>query len=88
MQEWHELLHKGKSYKIEIIRKNISRLNLKIKADSKVSISAPYLVSRHQIEAFLLSKASWIAANVAKMNAKIQVIKAEDFSLKTSKLPF
>gem|GEM_PF-1359488 len=88
MQEWHELLYKDKSYKIEIIRKNISRLNLKIKADSRVSISAPYLVSRHQIEAFLLSKASWIAVNVAKMNAKIQVIKAEDFSPENKQVTF
>ncbi len=55
-----ELLFIGE-FEVWLTRKNIKNVNLRIKPpDGRLEVSAPYSISRSQIERFLLEKSSWI----------------------------
>ena len=49
-----------KSYDIEIIRKNIKNMHLRVLPDGKISVSAPRFVSEKSIRAFISSHEAWI----------------------------
>ncbi len=43
-----------------LTRKPIKNINLRVKRDGSVAVSAPYHISRSHIDAFVISKQSWI----------------------------
>lgn len=45
---------------VEIVRKRIKNINLRVLQDGSVKISAPFFVSDRQIEMFIESKTDWI----------------------------
>lgn len=51
----------------ELTRKRVRNLNVRIRTDGSVAVSAPLRMPQREIEAFLHSKAGWIAQNRAKM---------------------
>lgn len=55
---------------VSLTRKNIKRINIRIKQDGSVNVSAPYLVSESHIADFVREKRCWIDKNVEKMKAK------------------
>ena len=60
-------------YNIEITRKNIKNMYLRVKStDGTVLISAPYGMKRSQIEQFVESKSAWIEEAIAKMKEREQ----------------
>ncbi len=58
-------------FTIELTRKKIKRLNLRIKEpDGRIVISAPYGMSDREIILFVQSHRNWIIRNVAKVQQK------------------
>ncbi len=45
---------------VEVTRKNIKNINLSVKADGRVNVSAPFCVSEKRITEFVASKLDWI----------------------------
>ncbi|MFU0826111.1 MAG: DUF45 domain-containing protein [Lachnoclostridium sp.] len=54
----------------EIVRKKVKNINLHIKADGRVYVSANKRVSKKYIEDFLLQKADWIEKNLKKIESQ------------------
>lgn len=46
---------------VQVIRKRVKNINLRVRRDGSVVVSAPRTVSLSQIEAFVSSRADWIA---------------------------
>ncbi len=58
-------------YNIEVTRKNIKNMYLRVKStDGTVQISAPYDVSRAEIERFVNSRADWIEDAVKRLRER------------------
>lgn len=57
-------------FEYSLQRKRIKNLNLRVRADASVCISAPLRMPQAQIEAFLQQKASWVLKTRQKMLAK------------------
>lgn len=58
-------------YNIEVTRKNIKNMYLRVKStDGTVQISAPYGVSRAEIERFVNSRADWIEDAVKRLRER------------------
>jgi predicted metal-dependent hydrolase len=58
--------------KVQVTRKNIKNLNLKISAaDGSVSVSAPLHVKPEKIQAFVRSKLDWITAHQQKISERL-----------------
>ncbi|MGI6213069.1 MAG: M48 family metallopeptidase [Christensenellales bacterium] len=76
------------SKNIKIIRKNITRINLKVKSDGSVILSCPYAVADAAIQSFLASKKAWLASALAKMAQKTPVIKADDLTFESEQITF
>ena len=55
---------------IEVTRKNIKRINMRIRRDGRVTISAPYLTPGREIVNFVASHSEWIESNRAKVMAR------------------
>ena len=55
---------------VELTRKKIKRINLRIKADGRVQMSAPLLTPEFEIVRFVRTKRDWIEKNVAKARAR------------------
>lgn len=57
--------------KIELQRKNIKRMNMRIKdPDGHIVISAPYLTTDFEVARFVRSKRSWIDRTVSRVRNK------------------
>ncbi len=54
----------------ELARKRVKNLNLRVRADATVAVSAPLRMPRREIERFLLEKAGWIEKNRAQMRQR------------------
>lgn len=52
--------------KIELILKNVKNINLSVKPDGSVSVSAPILMPKNKIIEFISSKADWIKRHQEK----------------------
>lgn len=48
---------------VEVTRKNVRNINLRIRRDGSVAASAPYRASEKSIRAFLNERAGWIASH-------------------------
>ena len=55
---------------VELTRKNIKRMNMRIKEDGRVVISAPYLTPQFEIEHFVRSKRGWIDKNIVRVQQR------------------
>ncbi|WP_172793519.1 M48 family metallopeptidase [Streptobacillus notomytis] len=51
----------------EVERKKVKNINLRIRSDLSIFISAPINIDKYYIEQFILSKKSWIDKNIAKI---------------------
>lgn len=58
----------------ELSRKRVKNINLRVRADGSVAVSAPLRCSQEQIRAFITSKEKWILAAQARAFAKPQDI--------------
>ncbi len=54
----------------QLTRKRVRNLNLRVRADASVAVSAPLRMPKREIEGFLLQKAGWIEKNRAAIQAK------------------
>ena len=55
---------------VEITRKHIKRLNMRIRHDGQVCISMPYLATMAEAENFVRAKRSWIERNIARLRER------------------
>ena len=55
---------------VEITRKHIKRLNMRIRHDGQVCISMPYLAAMGDAENFVRAKRPWIERNIARLREK------------------
>ncbi len=53
-----------------LTRKRVRNLNLRVRADGSVAVSAPPRMAKREIEAFLLAKAPWVHKQQAAMAAR------------------
>ncbi|CAM3130536.1 M48 family metallopeptidase [Streptobacillus ratti] len=51
----------------EVERKRVKNINLRIRSDLTIFISAPINIDKYYIEQFILSKKDWIDKNIAKI---------------------
>lgn len=87
-QEWHTISTGDKSFEIKIIRKSVSRFNLRVKSNGEIAISIPLSASRVAVESFLQEKANWISDAVAKIQQKKQVVTIDNFNIQDKMLTF
>ena len=66
---------------VETERKRVRNLNLRVRADGSVHVSAPMRVSEKEVRDFVLSKAEWIGARVAEAEKRASVSFAEGGAL-------
>ena len=66
---------------VETERKRVRNLNLRVRADGSVHVSAPMRVSEKEVRDFVLSKAEWIATRVAEAEKRASVSFAEGGAL-------
>ena len=64
-----QIVLNGKSVKYDLVRKKVKNINLRIKPDGKVTLSASPRVSEKVLEDFLRSKADFILKALAKYAA-------------------
>lgn len=57
-------------FEIELIRKKIKNIHLKINLEGKISLSCPKNTPEHYIQEFLESRLEWIRTSIKKMEAK------------------
>lgn len=67
-----EVEYKGQTIKYELTRKRVKNLNLRIKPDLTVSVSANTRVSLKYIDSFVLSKAEFILSAIEDFKSKSQ----------------
>lgn len=61
---------------VEIVRKKMKSVRLKVNRDGGVVLSAPHTVTDRWISRYIDSKAGWIRKNIARMSTRIQAIPA------------
>ena len=66
---------------VETERKRVRNLNLRVRADGSVHVSAPMRVSEKEVRDFVLSKAEWIATRVAEAEKRAVFSFAESGAL-------
>ncbi len=66
----HFLMHDGKNIAFNIVRKKVKNVNLRIRPDSTVVVSAPKSVPYESIEQLVSKKASWIIKNIEHFDEK------------------
>lgn len=62
--EKHSIIYGGKIIEFEVHRKNVKNINLNVRPDMTVVVSANEKVPLDYILGFVKSKASWIIKNV------------------------
>ena len=60
----------GREIAVEVERKRVRNINLRVRADGSVHVSAPSRVPMKRIEDFVLSRAAWIAKKTAAAEAR------------------
>ncbi len=89
----HFLTHDGINIKFTIIRKNVKNINLRVRPDSNVVVSAPKSVSCESIEQLVKDKASWIIKKIEHFdrkrsnNGRLEYITGEIFQYLGSSYP-
>lgn len=58
--EQHRVIYEGQAIPYQLHRKKVKNINLRIRPDQTVTVSAPGRVSFKSIESFVLEKAPWI----------------------------
>lgn len=71
----------------EVERKKVKNINLRIRSDLSVYISAPVNLDKYYIEQFIISKKDWIDKNIKKINEYSKNRVEEDYTDK-SKIKF
>ena len=56
----------------QLTRKPVKNLNLRVRADGTVAVSAPRWVSAGQADAFVAARAAWVRAAQSRMRARAQ----------------
>lgn len=62
---------------IDIIRKRVKNLNLRVYPDGRIRLSAPLRLPDHEIHSFVLSKLSWIKKQKARFPKKLEYVSGE-----------
>lgn len=62
---------------IEIIKKKVKNLNLRVYPDGRIRLSAPLKLPDHEIHSFLLSKIQWIKKQKARFPKKLEYVSGE-----------
>lgn len=62
--EKHKVEYKGQDIEFELYRKNVKNINLNIRPDMSIMVSASDKVPIEQIKEFIKSKISWITKNL------------------------
>lgn len=60
----------GEKIPVEVVRKRVKNINLRVRPDGTVHLSAPLRASTERIEDFLRRHTAWIAAHVERARAK------------------
>lgn len=68
--EIYDLYYKDNKIQYTLERKNIRRVNIRLKSDKKVYVSAPYNVPLDFIQNFVSSKSKWIFKNIADIEKR------------------
>ena len=71
----------------EVERKRVKNINLRIRSDLSVYISAPVNLDKYYIEQFIISKKEWIDKNIKKINEYSKNRVEEDYTNR-SKIKF
>ena len=71
----------------EVERKKVKNINLRIRPDLSVYISAPVNLDKYYIEQFIISKKEWIDKNIKKINEYSKNRVEEDYTNR-SKIKF
>ncbi len=66
----HTIEHQGREIAFVVQRKNVKNVNLRVRTDSSVVVSAPERVPYDFIEQFVREKAPWIINNVRWLDQK------------------
>ncbi len=66
----HTIEHQGREITFVVQRKNVKNVNLRVRNDSSVVVSAPERVPDGFIEQFVREKAPWIMKNVRRLDQK------------------
>ncbi len=66
----HTIEHQGREIPFVIQRKKVKNVNLRVRNDSSVVVSAPERVPDDFIEQFVQKKAPWIINNIRRLNQK------------------
>jgi len=59
-------------FEIEILRKKIKNIHLKIDLEGKISLSCPKQIKEYEINEFLESRLDWIKTSMKKMESKLK----------------
>jgi len=70
MKMWTNLSMTCNGIEIEVIRKAVRRVSLKVSAGGKVQLNVPWFTPMSVAEAFVRDKAGWIEANYLKFKDK------------------
>lgn len=65
-----QIILKGKTIAYELERKSVKNINIRIRADGSIHVSANRYVSGRTIEQFLLEKSDWILKALSRMESK------------------
>lgn len=74
----HKIMYQGKTITFLVERKKVKNINLRVKSDSTVVVSANRAVDYKYVEQFVIEKAPWIIKNLERFDQK----QAEKGSLK------
>lgn len=66
----HKIVHEGKTITFFLERKKVKNINLRVKSDSTVVVSANRAVDYKYVEQFVIEKAPWIIKNLERFDKK------------------
>lgn len=66
----HKVRYKGRTLAFSLERKNVKNINLRVKPDSTVVVSANRAVDYKHVEQFVLAKAPWVIKNLERFDKK------------------
>ncbi|MBQ9914791.1 MAG: DUF45 domain-containing protein [Clostridia bacterium] len=69
----YEISLKGRTVSYELVRKKVKNINLRIKADGSVFVSASRLVPKAVVDAFLLSKSDFILKAIDRHKESVKM---------------
>ena len=69
----HIIRYKGRTIAFSLERKNVRNINLRVKSDSTVIVSANRAVDYKHVEQFVLAKAPWVIKNLERFDKRQKV---------------